>query len=331
MKLLEINLCGEQTNAIRIINVFFLKKTSLLNVKKNGMLCYSITFVAFIKMRRLLIIFVFILSSGAAFAQKSVEGGLQLSAMSYFGDVENYDYLQSVTPGAGVFIRWNFNTRLTLRGEFIYGWLKAEGVLTDAYIAQFGTGNTEFPRDLSQRYNFNKSFQSFGILFEYNFLEYKLGSKIAKFTPYLTVGGGLFYSRSGNDGTFILEPEVVNVIGGVNHYLPYEAEPGFRTDQVDTFSPVIPFGMGIKWNLSDKLALNIEGLLRKTFTDNIDNLVDPKRFKNVDAAGDVEPGESAYDNIFANSDIHNNDWFSSISLSISYLLWNGKKKCAVYE
>jgi hypothetical protein len=278
-------------------------------------------------MKRLLIIIVFILLGVTVWAQKTLEGGIQFSAVSYYGDIEKYDYLKSTSPGIGIFARYNFNERMALRGQFLYSKLKSEGLFGDAYIAQPGGDGYLFARDESQMYTFGKSFLTFEILYEYNFFKYKMGSTVARFTPYITLGYGLFYSQAGKGGSFILEPEVAMALDGISRYNRYEPQPGKRTDQLDTFSPVVPFGMGVKWNATKKLALNAEVLFRKTFTDNIDNLIDPKRFKNVEASDVSNDGESAYDESFANSEIHNSDWFSSISVSITYMIWNGKKKC----
>jgi hypothetical protein len=281
--------------------------------------------------KRLLITITIILVGVAGWAQKTADAGIQLSAMSYFGDVEEYDYLKSVSPGVGIFGRWNLNTRMSFRGQLIFSKLKAEGSLSDTYVAQPASGVLVFPRDETQVFSFNKSFQVFEVLYEYNFKDYKIGSTVAKFTPYIAVGGGLFYSQAGSGGSFITEPVVDVVLNGVKYYRAYEPEPNKRTDQLNTITAVIPFGMGVKWNISESLVLNAEALLRKTFSDNIDNLIDSKRFKNADANVAAGGGQYMYDDNFANSKLHNNDWFSAISVSISYVIWDGKRNCPIYK
>lgn len=73
--------------------------------------------------------------------------------------------------------------------------------------------------------------------------------------------------------------------------------------------PAIPFGVGVKVAATDRLVLGLEAQQSKTFYDKLDgysNLTDSPSF------------------------IHNNDWFFSCGLVISYRLKYGQKICPVY-
>jgi hypothetical protein len=137
-------------------------------------------------MKKLLVVIMFIISSGCVMAQHTA-------------DIENVDYSKSITPVVGILGRWNFNKRMAIRGQLFTGNLKAEGIFSNANIGQSGPRLVpeEYPRDIDQIYNFKRSFQSVEALFEFNFRNYKLGStKKDMFTPFVSVGLGGFLNLS---------------------------------------------------------------------------------------------------------------------------------------
>lgn len=119
--------------------------------------------------------------------------------------------------------------------------------------------------------------------FEFNFLPYTSSGYIKKnderFTPYVSLGIG---------GNFIL-------------------------GSADFENPItIPFGLGIKYNIFERLTLGVEWSYTKTFNDNIDGVVNVQDLSNTPV-------------------IHNDDWYSFCGFVLSYKLFRDKIDCPTYQ
>ena len=273
-------------------------------------------------------------------AQQTADIGLHLAAATYWGDIENVDYSKSVTPVVGILGRWNFNKRLAVRGQLFTGNLKAEGVFNDANIGQSGfrPDNDLYPLDPLNRdisYNFNRTFQSVEVLFEFNFRDYKMGSMKKDFySPFVSVGLGGFFSRASRVGSFILEP-VASVAADplatppvpLPLYFPQLDANLKKTNGLDVLTLTIPVSAGIKFNITKKLGGIIELIVRKTFSDNIDNLDDPKRF----VIDPTEINPPPYPDKVSGMQLNNNDWYATLAVSFCYQLWSNKGNCAIYD
>jgi hypothetical protein len=277
-------------------------------------------------MKKLAIVFTIMITGFYGWSQHTADLGVQVSAATYWGDIERVDYSKSITPVVGVLGRWNFNKRIAVRGQLLTGNLKADGFFSNSYLAQSGTRNVteEYAKDTTRAYNFNRSIQTVEALFEFNFRNYKMGSlKKEMFTPFVSLGIGGFYSRAPRVGTFILNP--VETFPGSGVYTPYLDANGRKTNNSDALSLIVPVGMGLKFNISKSLGGVIELIVRKTFVDNIDNLDDPKRFQNFDNTS------TTYPNKFAKNPWSNNDWYATLSVSLLYKLWSSKGNCSIYD
>ena len=272
-----------------------------------------------------------IMSSCCVMAQHTTDLGVQVAAATYWGDIENVDYSKSITPVVGILGRWNFNKRLAIRGQLFTGNLKAEGIFSNANIAQSGTRppNDEYdfdPLNRNYAYNFKRSFQSVEGLFEFNFRDYKLGSgKKDNFTPFVSIGIGGFFSRALRTGSFILEPTPL----GTGFYSPYKID-NKKTNNSDVLTLTIPVGAGLKFNITKRLGGIVEVIVRKTFADNIDNLDDPKRFQfNPPVVASDPPFE--YPPKISKTQLNNNDWYATLAVSLCYQLWSSKGNCQIYD
>ncbi len=289
-------------------------------------------------MKKLLVIFSLLLCFFATQAQKSADLGVRIGAAVYWGDLENVDYTKQITPLYGVLGRWNFNKRMSIRGQLVSGNLKSEGTFPGVNLAEPSTRITVndangIPMELylkktNDSYNFFRSIQTFEAIFEFNFMDYQMGSlKKDRFTPFLSLGLGGFYSRSPRRGTLILEPQVTNIpfLPATNLYRPLLNSSSNKTNDTDALAPIIPMGFGFKYNLTKRLGVCMELCVRKTFTDNIDNLKDPQRFQNP------EPGIATYPDSFNSSILVNNDWYASLHLSLHWQVWTDKGVCKVND
>ena len=288
-------------------------------------------------MRKLIVSTILIMMSYCVMSQQTTDLGIQIAAATYWGDIENVSYSKSITPVIGILGRWNFNQRTAIRGQLLTGNLQAEGFFSNANIGQYGTGvdtplpapSTSFiilyPKDPVGAYTFKRSFQSVEVLFEFNFRDYKLGStKKATYTPFVAVGVGGLISRSSRLGSVILQPLEYST-GFYEAYVDADLK---KTNNLDILSLTIPVGGGIKFNLTKRLGGIVEVIVRKTFSDNIDNLDDPKRFQFDPAT--IAP-TFVYPDKVAKTQLNNNDWYATLAVSLCYQLWSSKGNCQIYD
>ena len=258
--------------------------------------------------------------------------GIRIGAAAYWGDLQNVSYGSSITPLYGVLGRWNFNKRMSIRGQLVTGNLKADGEFPGVNLAEPSTEVNKsglYPKKADDSFNFKRSIQTFETIFEFNFMDYKMGSTVKdRFTPFLSLGLGVFYSRAPRQGTLVLmpqpQPDFPTFLPTQSLYAPFLDKNSNKTNDADALAPIIPIGFGFKYNLTKRLGMCMELCVRKTFTDNIDNLKDPKRFQNAEAM-------TSYPAQFAPSVFVNNDWYASLHLSLHWQVWADKGVCKVND
>jgi len=272
-------------------------------------------------MKKLIVVVMFILSVGCAMGQHTADLGVQVGAATYWGNIHDVNTLKSITPVVGVLGRWNFNKRLAIRGQLLTGNLGADGTYKGALIGQPVAHATSFPADINNAYNFKRNFQTVEALLEFNFRNYKMGNmKKEAFTPFLSLGLGGFYSRAPGTGSFILDPTPSLPVTIPANYPPY-MDNGKKTNEFDVLSLTIPVGAGVKFNITKRLGGMAEIIIRKTFSDNIDNLNDPSRF--------LATSGTSY--AAAKTGLNNTDWYATLAVSLIYQLWDEKGNCALFD
>lgn len=234
-------------------------------------------------MKQLLIIFWIGLMVFKAQAQPSLDIGVFGGAGTYFGDMTKIEFSKSVNPAYGAFVRYNFNPRYALRFNVFNGTIGAEGEFNNQlWNVDPDTGNP-----VTNIWGFNKNVMDVSLQFEFNFFKYIVGQKE---TPYSTyIFGGI--------GVQNYEFDYYNVTNGNNSEI----------------TPTLPFGLGFKFNISKRIGLGIEGGLRKTFSDKLDNLDDPLSF-GIDKT-------TKYTDQY-----HNNDWTAYAGIHLVYKLFYGYKR-----
>lgn len=179
------------------------------------------------------ILFFLLLISQISIAQKN-EFGVGVGVFNYAGDLMRGYHIDNVKPGIVGYYKRNVDNIFSIRGS-----------LTGGVIS----GSDRKPIDPFAA-NRNGSFQSTIIeaagMIEYNFLDYKADPKRLRWTPYFTVGLGVF--------TFFGGDQDLN---------------GSSTVQV-----ALPFGGGFKFIVNKNLTLNLELGIRKLFFDHLDGYSD---------------------------------------------------------
>lgn len=137
----------------------------------------------------------------------------------------------------------------------------------------------------SDAWSFSKNVLDLSLSFEFNYMKYIIGEKETPYSTFIFGGIGMHtysFSDGANEGSEI--------------------------------SPIIPFGLGFKFDLNKRIGVGIEGSLRKTFSDKLDNLDDPLSYMNEK---NIEIKYSDY--------YHNNDWTAYFGVHIVYKLIYGNK------
>lgn len=227
-------------------------------------------------MKRLLVLFMVAFLAVEALGQQSVDIGILGGAGTYFGDMTKIEMNKSINPAYGGFLRFNFNPRYALRFNVINSSIGAQG---------------EFE---SHPWNFDKNVLDISLHFEFNYLKYIVGDKETPWSTYLFGGVGM------QTYSYEMNPDKLNPLVDPSYF----ANADYSGSVI---SPIIPFGLGFKFNLSRRWGIALEGSLRKSFSDKLDNLDDPLSY--VDSQG-VQ--------IKYTDQLHNNDWTSYVTIHLVY-------------
>lgn len=184
------------------------------------------------------------------------EAGILVGGSNYLGDLSNNSsslYLKETKPAFGVLAKYNFNYLLALRLSGNYTWVAGR----DANVR-----NDDFVRD--RNLSFRSSVMEFSLMAEVNLPGYEPYGLAMPFSPYLF--GGISYFKFNPRARY--QGNWVDLAG-----LGTEGQgmPG-RDSDYNTSSFAIPFGVGVKYALTDKLNLGLELGARRTFTDFLDDV-----------------------------------------------------------
>ena len=196
-----------------------------------------------------------VLTSLAQPVQKSSELGLFLGGSYYIGDLNPLGHFNQFTkPAGGIVFRYNFNSRLAARANAFIGAIEGQD--------SFSNSPAQHQRNL----HFKSDIYELSAQLEFNFLVYKIGDDRQLFSPYVFFGLAWFKFNPQaqlNDNWVDLQP-----LGTEGQGLPNGATKR-KYKRVDV---AIPFGIGIKANLSKNIGISIEWGMRKTFTDYLDDV-----------------------------------------------------------
>ncbi len=202
-------------------------------------------------------------------AQESIvqegEFGIGLGAGHYFGDLNTRAQLNRPKMAASVFFRKNLGNYIAVRIGASFAQL--------GYSDKYNAFNKQmFSRNLS----FNSKVWELSLQGDFNFFRFMPGEPDYSFTPYITLGAGVFtydpyaYLR---DEKILLRP--LNTEGQGSTLYP-DRKP------YSSMAISIPFGGGIKYAFNERINIAFEVLHRFTNTDYLDDVsktyVDPSVF-----------------------------------------------------
>lgn len=251
--------------------------------------------------------------------------GAAINAANYKGDLDDDFTLKFTRPGVGAMAFFHFNPHMAVRITFNQGWMfaKDNNSTDDARKAR----NLHFRSHITE-FSLQLVYEFFGTKRRYVFRPY--------LSPYVFAGGAVFnYNPKARlNGEWIaLQP-----LGTEGQYLPgqnTDYQTGKKINYPEPYKLTqfsIPFGIGVRYRLTDKLDLRAEIGLRKTFTDYLDDVSgqypDPQALmaQNPTAAllsdrvdkGVYPEGGKKYFGIRGHSD--QEDWYIFSGVSVTYIL-----------
>ena len=189
---------------------------------------------------------------------ESFKAAFEFGAMGggsyYIGDLNQQKHFVYSKPAAGLIVRYNLSTRYSMRFTASYGQVHAED------------SESELLNQQNRNLSFSSSIIEVAVGFELDLIKYRINDMKYPISPYL------FYEIA----YFRMNPIVKNEFGdeislqelgteGQGTFLS-EKKP-YNLNQIS-----IPLGIGIKFNLKERIAVSLEYGIRKTFTDYIDDV-----------------------------------------------------------
>ena len=176
---------------------------------------------------------------------KQREIGVFGGASYYIGDINPRTHFLYSMPAAGAFYRIAMTYRYAFRFGFSCGSVWAD----DA--------KSHEADQLERNINFKSKIYEAHALYEFNFVDYRIGSEKHYFTMFLFAGLGAYYMNPKSDIGY----------GTVNL-----SELRTEGRYYSKFQVCLPFGVGMKWNATDRIGFGFEWGPRKLFTDYLDDV-----------------------------------------------------------
>lgn len=192
---------------------------------------------------------IIIFSKVNAWSQVGWEAGLWVGAAHYFGDLNTKYNLEKPGEAFGLMARYNFNNRIALKLAANYAVVSASDAISNN------------PFELERNLSFRSPITEVSSQLEFNFLPFTHGSKDEYFSPYFLLGASVFQF---NPQTYYLNKWV--------DLRPLGTEGQFKGKEYYTLSAAFLFGVGMKYDLSERWSMQIELSGRTTFTDYLDDV-----------------------------------------------------------
>ncbi len=181
------------------------------------------------------------------------EFGVTVGVAHYFGDLNTRAAINRPKPAIGAFFRKAF-------GNYV-------GVRLSAHYLQLGYSDTYSKNEYQTLRNlsFNTNVWEVALQGDFNFFKFIPNDPYYSFTPYITLGVGVFtydpYAYTNGQKEFLRPLGTEGQLIGYNGRKPY-----------NTLALCIPLGVGLKYNINEKMNFSIEVGHRFTSTDYLDDV-----------------------------------------------------------
>ncbi len=232
-------------------------------------------------------------------AQDRLELGFLAGVGYYLGDLNPSQQFKNPGPSAAFVGRYIFTDRVAMRA--MLGYTRISGAYDSSSLDVYSPfsvspqatplAEDEYVQVRPTDLDFANNLIDISVLGEINFLsfDHMFRKNETRFSPYLALGLGL------------------------TSYKGYD-KPNKKKS---FFVLSLPFGAGIKYKLNNLLRLGVEWTFFKTFTDQLE-CVNPDGLS-FDPSDPYKNGQSSL--------LHNNDWYSSLRLMLTFSLWPRSLVC----
>lgn len=187
------------------------------------------------------------------------EFGITAGVAHYFGDINTRAAINRPKPAVGIFFTKQFNNYL--------------GVRLSAHYAQLGYSDIYSKNEYQKRRNlsFNTDIFEVAVQGDFNFFKFVPGDPNYIFTPFVTLGVGLFsynpYAYLDNKKYYL------RALGTEGQNIQYADPASAKTRKTyGSMALCFPIGAGVKYNISDNINLSFQVTHRLTMTDYLDDV-----------------------------------------------------------
>lgn len=201
-------------------------------------------------MKKYFIALLFLLASFPCFSQKS-EIGAMVGTSFYLGDLNPRSIFGMSQLAGGIIYRYNFTPRWAIKANILFAKVAGDDAIT----------NKKYERNL----NFTSPITEISAQVELNFLKLYNEKGHNFFSPYIFAGISVFS----------FNPQAEDIDGTVYALQCLGTEGQGLAGERDYYSlcnVAIPFGIGLKFNVSKHISIGAEWGMRYTFTDYLDDV-----------------------------------------------------------
>lgn len=287
-------------------------------------------------MRKFVSVILLTLMSGSAVLAQFSEVGVLGGMSFYMGDLNPAMPFKDVRPAGGLFYRYNFNDRFSMRAAAHVGYL----VGYDA--------NSSDAAQVERNLSFESWLFDFSVTGEFNFFKYAPGDMRHWITPFLFGGISVFkFNPRAELNGEMWELQPLGTEGQGTTFYP-------DRQKYSLFNAAIPFGLGVKVNINKTFSVGLEWGMRYTFTDYLDDVsttyadIDVVQAERGDIANALSNRVITQDPVTGEfvplsdqqrleyrdrqrGNSTTNDWYSFVLISFSMNIKAKPEKCPAYE
>lgn len=234
------------------------------------------------------------------------EIGVMIGGTSYVGDLNQFTPFRNVHLAGGLIYRYNIHSRLSFRANFLYGKVSGDDALAKQSVLQ------------NRNLNFHSTIYELGAGLEFNYFPFQLGHDRYRGTAYLLAEIAVFRMNpktSYNGSDVELQP-----LGTEGQGTSLNSKKPYNLTQIS-----IPIGVGVKLSIGQRIGINFEIGIRKTFTDYIDDVksgdyINPTLLATESSPTTVALSNRSGDLYGQRGNSSNKDWYLFGGMMITYQL-----------
>jgi hypothetical protein len=229
---------------------------------------------------------------------QDLEVGLTVGGTYYLGDLNPGGHFLNTDISYGVLARYTLDTRWAVKISGMRGKIKGDAA-SGTFLPDRGLSFTNSMTDIS------------GVV-EFNFMPYFTGSRANRISPYIYGGLSVFFFNPENNGVSLRS------VGTEGQNIGYKGRKPYGSVSVS-----IPFGLGAKISIANRLGLQVYWEMHKTFNDYLDDVsttyyLDGRSIAPGDQAGILSDPTLNHEPGMQRGNASNNDWYAFFGVAVTY-------------